>query len=133
MHIYDVVIIGAGPVGLATANGLRHRGINNILVLDQTKAFRRVGQGVDILPNGLKALKCLYNQAYEEVIKTAITNTKPGNSSQSSPKWFFRDLQGEVIRLVSLNFDEWVEKYGEGRISVAWFDLQTALRNLIPT
>ncbi|MEM1393698.1 MAG: NAD(P)/FAD-dependent oxidoreductase [Cyanobacteria bacterium P01_H01_bin.150] len=132
MHIYDVVIIGAGPVGLATANGLRDRGIENILVLDQTKAFRRVGQGVDILPNGLKALKCLSNQAYKEVIKTAITNTKPENYSQSSPKWFFRDLQGEVIRLVSLNFDEWVENYGEGRISVAWFDLQTALRNLIP-
>ena len=133
MHIYDVVIIGAGPVGLATANGLRERGIENILVLDQTRAFRRVGQGVDILPNGLKALKCLSKKAYEEVIKTARTNTKPGNSSQSSPKWFFRDLQGKQIRSITLNFDEWVQNYSEGRISVAWFDLQTALRNLIPT
>jgi len=133
MHIYDVVIIGAGPVGLATANGLRHRGIENILVLDQTRAFRRVGQGVDILPNGLKALKCLSNQAYEEVIKTAITNTRPGNSPQSSPTWFVRDLQGKQIRSIALNFDEWVEDYSEGRISVAWFNLQTALRNLIPT
>lgn len=133
MHIYDVVIIGAGPVGLATANGLRDRGVENILVLDQTRAFRRVGQGVDILPNGLKALKCLSNQAYEEVIKTARTDTKPGNSSQSSPKWFFRDLQGKQIRSITLNFDEWVQNYSEGRISVAWFDLQTALRNLIPT
>ncbi|BAY80752.1 monooxygenase FAD-binding protein [Calothrix parasitica NIES-267] len=132
MHIYDVVIVGAGPVGLATANGLRDRGIENILVLDQTRAFRRVGQGVDILPNGLKALKCLSKEAYEEVIKTAITNTKPGNSSQSSPKWFVRDLQGKQIRSIALNFDEWVKNYSEGRISVAWFDLQTALRNLIP-
>ncbi len=38
--IYDVVIVGAGPVGLATAVGLRKRGIDNILVVDQTRAFR---------------------------------------------------------------------------------------------
>lgn len=132
MHIYDVVIIGAGPVGLAIANGLRYRGIENILVLDQTRAFRRVGQGVDVLPNGLKALKCLSKEAYEEVLKTAVASTKPGNSSQSSPKWFVRDLQGEPIRSITLSFDEWVQNYSEGRISIAWFDLQTALRNLIP-
>lgn len=29
-HIYDVVIVGAGPVGLATAIGLYKRGITNI-------------------------------------------------------------------------------------------------------
>ncbi|MEO1763412.1 MAG: NAD(P)/FAD-dependent oxidoreductase [Cyanobacteria bacterium J06629_18] len=132
MSIYDVVIVGAGPVGLAIANGLRERGIENILVLDQTRAFRKVGQGLDILPNGLKALKCLSQEAYEEVIKIAKSVTKPENSSQSSPKWFVRDLKGEAIRSIALNFDEWVENYGEGRISVSWFDLQTALRNLIP-
>ncbi|MBV6622946.1 MAG: FAD-dependent monooxygenase [Rivularia sp. (in: Bacteria)] len=132
MHIYDVIIIGAGPVGLATANGLRQRGIENILVLDQTKAFRKVGQGVDVLPNGLKALKYLNEQAYEEVIKTAKTVTNTESSSQTLPKWFVRNLQGEKIRSISLDFNEWFENYGEGRISVSWFDLQTALRNLIP-
>jgi 2-polyprenyl-6-methoxyphenol hydroxylase-like FAD-dependent oxidoreductase len=30
--IYDVVIVGAGPVGLATAIGLRKHGIENVLV-----------------------------------------------------------------------------------------------------
>ena len=40
-EIYDVVVIGAGPVGLATALGLRNRGIENILVVDQTRAFRQ--------------------------------------------------------------------------------------------
>ena len=33
--VYDVVVVGAGPVGLATALGLRQRGIDNILVIDQ--------------------------------------------------------------------------------------------------
>lgn len=50
MKIYDVLVIGAGPVGLATAIGLRKRGIDNILVIDQTRAFRQIGQGVDLLP-----------------------------------------------------------------------------------
>ncbi|AFY58343.1 2-polyprenyl-6-methoxyphenol hydroxylase-like oxidoreductase [Rivularia sp. PCC 7116] len=132
MHIYDVIIIGAGPVGLAIANGLRRRGIKNILVLDQTKAFRKVGQGLDVLPNGLKALKYLNEQAYKEVAKTAMTVTNAENSSQPLPKWLVRNLQGEKIRSIALDFNEWFQNYGEGRISVSWFDLQTALRNLIP-
>ncbi|MGB5633838.1 MAG: FAD-dependent oxidoreductase [Waterburya sp.] len=52
-RIYDVLIVGAGPVGLATAIALRERGIDNILVIDQTRSFRPVGQVVDVLPNGL--------------------------------------------------------------------------------
>ena len=28
---YDVVVVGAGPVGLATALGLRQRGVDNLL------------------------------------------------------------------------------------------------------
>lgn len=44
-NIYDVVIVGAGPVGLATAIGLRKCGIENILVIDQARAFRQVGPG----------------------------------------------------------------------------------------
>ncbi|MEO1430470.1 MAG: NAD(P)/FAD-dependent oxidoreductase [Cyanobacteria bacterium J06632_19] len=132
MHIYDVIIIGAGPVGLAIANGLRQRGIENILVLDQTKSFRKVGQGVDVLPNGLKALKYLSEQAYEEATKASMTFTNAKSSSQSLPKWFVRNLQGEKIRSIPLDFDEWFQKYSEGRISISWFNLQTALRNLIP-
>ncbi|MFM2314746.1 MAG: hypothetical protein RLZZ04_4022 [Cyanobacteriota bacterium] len=39
-EVYDVLIVGAGPVGLATAIALRQRGIKNILVIDQTRSFR---------------------------------------------------------------------------------------------
>ena len=132
MHIYDVIIVGAGPVGLATAIGLRQRGIENILVLDQTRAFRQVGQVVDLLPNGLKALRYLNREAYEEVKKAPKIVTRSGNSSQSSSKWFIRDLQGQPIRSIPLNYDEWFKKYGEGRLSITWFNLQTTLRNLLP-
>ena len=132
MHIYDVIIVGAGPVGLATAIGLRQRGINNILVLEQTRAFRQVGQTVDLLPNGLKALRCLDGEAYEEVKKAEEVLNRLNNSSQSLSKWFIRDLQGQIIRSIALNYDEWLKKYGEGRLTISWFNLQTTLRNLIP-
>ncbi|MEB3191661.1 MAG: FAD-dependent oxidoreductase [Snowella sp.] len=65
-HLYDVIIVGAGPVGLATAIALYQRGITNILVIDQTQEFRPVGQGLDLLPNGLKALRYIDEQ-YEQI------------------------------------------------------------------
>ena len=76
-HTYDVLIIGAGPVGLATALGLYQRGIDNILVLDQTHSFRQAGQTVDLLPNGLKALKCISNEAYQQIKLSSYTFSKP--------------------------------------------------------
>ena len=132
MPIYDVIIVGAGPVGLATAIGLRQRGIKNILVLDQTRAFRKVGTGFLVLPNGLKALKCLDKQAYEEVKKASLIITQTETSSQTSSQWFLRDLQGKPIHSTSLDFNECLRNYGEGLLQISWFDLQTTLRNLIP-
>lgn len=70
--IYDVLIVCAGPVGLASAIALRQRGINNILVIDQARSFRSVGQTVDILPNGLKALKCIDENAYQQIESTGL-------------------------------------------------------------
>lgn len=142
MKIYDVVIVGAGPVGLATAIGLRKSGIENILVVDQTRAFRQVGQVLDLLPNGLKSLKCLDEKAYAAVKETGMgfmNFQKPTGDKipaekppKISPKWVYKDLQGNTVRSIPLEFDHWVENYGEGRVSIAWYDLQTTLRNLIP-
>ena len=169
--IYDVAIVGAGPVGLSTAVGLRDRNINNILVLDRTRAFRQVGQIVDVLSNGLKALKYIAPQAYEAVRLAAAQPFQPGqtrdrrnpnqttdqipektpdkiaaetvkavaqslnrsqSSSQSSARWVYRDFQGNVLRAISLDDRDWVRQYGEGRSSLTWYNLQTALRQLLP-
>ncbi|MGA1621169.1 MAG: FAD-dependent oxidoreductase [Synechocystis sp.] len=125
---YDVLIIGAGPVGLATAIGLQQRGINNILVIDQTRAFRPVGQFVDLLPNGLKALRAIAESAYEAM-------GIPKLASEVTPKvekyWYRKNLQGDITHAIPLSFHHWQQKYGEGRISLPWFSLQTNLRNLI--
>jgi 2-polyprenyl-6-methoxyphenol hydroxylase-like FAD-dependent oxidoreductase len=144
--VYDVLIVGAGPVGLATAIALRKRGINNILVIDQTREFRRVGQVVDLLPNGLKALKYIDVDAYQQVRGTTLNATQQihkkdvaGNPSEIKGKqapsnrvWHHKNLQGKIIRSVPLDFEIWFERYGEGRVSIAWFDLQTKLRSLLP-
>lgn len=123
-QVYDVLIIGAGPVGLATAIALHQRGIDNVLVLDQTRSFRRVGQVVDILPNGLKALKYIDKQAYHQI-----------ESKKSSQKrsWNQKNLQGQIIRSTLLDYEYWFNRYGEGRVTISWYDLQTTLRNLLPT
>ncbi|WP_341530216.1 NAD(P)/FAD-dependent oxidoreductase [Nostoc sp. UHCC 0302] len=128
MKIFDVVIIGAGPIGLATALGLNKRGITNVLVLDQTRAFRQVGQIVDILPNGLKVLKSLVPDAYDEVKAIGLKSVNPN----LSPKWVYRDLQGELIRSIPLEFEVWSKAYGEGRVAITWYELQTTFRNLLP-
>jgi len=129
-EIYDVVIVGAGPIGLATAIGLYKRGIENILVIDQTRAFRQIGRGLDLLPNGLKALKSLDINAYTAVTQPTLSNQQ--NSPTTSSAWSVKNLQGQLIRSIPLSFDHWFQKYGEGRVSIAWYELQTILRNLLP-
>lgn len=145
-EIYDVVVVGAGPIGLATAIGLRKRGIENVLVVDQTRAFREVGQGLDLLPNGLQALKHLDPNAYEEVKKIGlaflnsnqfngqktIEPTQEQQPPKTSPQWAYKNLQGQIIRSISLSFDDWFKDYGEGRVSISWYNLQTTLRQLLP-
>jgi len=127
--IYDVVIVGAGPIGLATAIGLYKRGIENILVIDQTRAFRQVGQVLDLLPNGLKALKCLDVNAYTAVKQNTLFNQQ--NFTQTPPVWSLKNFQGELIHSISLSFDYWFQKYAEGRVSIFWYELQTILRNVL--
>ena len=145
--LFDVLIVGAGPVGLATAVALKNRGIDNILVIDQTTSFRRAGQRVDILPNGLKAIKYMDEQAYQKLIEISsksskILNRNNSNSSHSETEekkvakkliWHQKNLQGEIIRSTPLDFETWFNLYGEGRVSIPWYDLQTILRNLLPS
>lgn len=140
-ELYDVLIVGAGPVGLATAIALRKRGINNILVIDRTRDFRRVGQVVDLLPNGLKALRYIDEKAFEQVMATGLdfmplrSQKSEDNEAKTSKKqfWSRKNLKGEVILAMSLDFDFWLERYGEGRASLSWYDLQTCLRKLLPS
>lgn len=146
-RVYDVLIVGAGPVGLATAIALYRRGIKNILVIDRTREFRQVGQVVDLLPNGLKALKYIDELAYLKVKEAGLEFRKPpahnnpdDENSASKQKtqppkkaWHHKNLEGKIILSIPLDFDTWFNRYGEGRVSLSWFELQTTLRNLLPS
>ncbi|MFP4133173.1 MAG: FAD-dependent oxidoreductase [Halothece sp.] len=126
---YDILIIGTGPVGLATAVGLYQQGIENFLVIDQTRSFRKAGQVVDLLPNGLKAIKSIDPKAYQQLKSASNTEANPSQKSV----WQRRNLKGEVTSSIPLDFNYWFQKYGEGRISISWYDLQTCLRSLLPS
>ncbi|NEO74029.1 MAG: FAD-dependent monooxygenase [Moorea sp. SIO3H5] len=143
--VCDIVIVGAGPVGLATAIGLQQRGISNFIVLDQTRAFRRVGQVIDLLPNGLKALNHIAPSAYEAVKQTGMEFFQKAQANQNpettinkqklpktSPQWVHKNLKGEQIHSIPLSYESWFKDYGEGRVSISWYDLQTTLRNQLP-
>jgi 2-polyprenyl-6-methoxyphenol hydroxylase-like FAD-dependent oxidoreductase len=135
--VYDVLIVGAGPVGLATAIALRQRGINNILVLDQTRNFRQVGQTVDLLPNGLKAIKYIDEEAYKQIKETGLKFLQPPKNNNSNDKnsevkekkppqkraWHHKNLQGKIIHSIPLDFEYWFNRYGGGRVSISWYRL----------
>jgi 2-polyprenyl-6-methoxyphenol hydroxylase-like FAD-dependent oxidoreductase len=117
---YDVLIVGAGPVGLSLAIGLQSRGVENFLVIDQTRAFRPAGQMVDLLPNGLKGLGVICPETLAALLAAGQKD------SPTAPKgaWTRKNLQGATIRSVSLDFEDWVRRYGAGRLSLPWFELQ---------
>lgn len=54
----DVLIIGGGIAGLAAARALTRRGAK-VRVLEQAGAFREVGAGLQISPNGARVLQAL--------------------------------------------------------------------------
>ncbi|MDR9402904.1 MAG: hypothetical protein RI580_05630 [Halothece sp. Uz-M2-17] len=43
------------------------------------------------------------------------------------------NLKGEISSSISINFKDWLEEYGEGRISLPWYEIQTQLRQLLPS
>ena len=53
-----IVIVGGGIGGMATALALSQKNIKSVL-LEQSAEFKEVGEGIQVGPNGYKALEML--------------------------------------------------------------------------
>ncbi len=122
-HVYDVVIVGGGQSGLATAYGLKRERVNNILILDESKegfegpwetyarmVTLRTPKGLTPIDYGLPALTpqawyeaCYGARAWEELDKI------PRGVWMEYLRWYRRVLdlpvrnEAKVERIVPLD------------------------------
>ncbi len=95
-------------------------------------------------PRPESLLKCVDYNAYEAVKTASLTFVNFQQSddkktteiiepkhSKLSPEWVYKN-QVQKVRSIPLSFDVWFKQYGEGRVSISWYDLQTTLRQLLP-
>lgn len=68
---HDVVIVGGGIVGLATAIALRARGVD-VAILERAARLRPVGAAIGLFPNGLRALAAVSPSVHARVTAAAI-------------------------------------------------------------
>ncbi|GMY11182.1 FAD-dependent urate hydroxylase [Fagus crenata] len=102
MEEEDVVIVGAGIAGLATAVALKRVGIR-ALVIEKSGGLRAAGATLSLYPNGWLALDALgvahkFINLYAPCRRTYITNVDTGTTQEVS---FTRaDRSGAVLRVV---------------------------------
>lgn len=113
-----VGIIGAGPAGLATAIALRKQGIN-VYVYEKAKAFRPIGAGLNLSPNGLKSLKAIDPDIFEQL------------QTQASQIKKFKLRTSKIgFPLITQNITG--NDYDCPFMAVRWFKLQEILRSKLP-
>jgi salicylate hydroxylase len=69
---YDVVVIGGGTVGLATAVGLYERKIQRVKVYEKATQLRPIGALLGLFPNGFTALKGISSSVADEVLEVSL-------------------------------------------------------------
>lgn len=113
----QLLIIGAGPVGLLTALGAHARGCKRILITDQTRAFTRVGDTIDLQPNGMKALRLVAPQVSDVLRKDGI---------RERTSWLNWDVNGNRLPTISVQHNE------EPLVTTHRSSLQRALIDALP-
>lgn len=112
-----VGIIGAGPAGLATAIALRKQGLD-VHIYDQARAFRPIGAGLTLSPNGLRSL--------ETIDADVVQHLKCQGSQLTCFK--VRTSRGWPIITQRMAGD----KYDQPFMAIRWFCLQETMRSQLP-
>ncbi|KAK2995474.1 hypothetical protein RJ640_009999 [Escallonia rubra] len=87
-EVEDVVIVGAGIAGLATAVALKRYGVR-ALVLERSEGLRAMGAGLTLFPNAWLALEALgvdhkLSPLYSPSTKGFLTNIQSGATQEVS-------------------------------------------------
>ena len=113
-HDCDVVIVGGGIAGLATAVGLCNAGIRNIQVLEKAQSLRPVGAAIGLFPNGLRALQEVSEVVHKRVLHSSIVSIRS----------LLYDLSGALVKETDLAG----QAPGSSRITyLVWYLLQQYL------
>lgn len=117
--VLDLLIIGAGPVGLCVAVGALARGAKNVLVVDQARAFRKIGQPLDLLPNAMRTLTAI-SPTIRKNMEPFICEPPPGHVRETC-----RSFKGDIVSSTRLS------EFGELAVLV-WWELQQVLLDSLP-
>jgi salicylate hydroxylase len=117
----DVVIIGAGPGGLAAAHALLRQGLR-VKVFERAKAFRQIGAALGLFPNAYKALDAIDPALCPQVLGVGV---EPTQQTVQQPN-------GEILFQGVPPFASLKEKYGYPFQWLGWFRLQSVLYNALP-
>ncbi len=104
----NVVIVGGGIAGLATAVALCRSGVRGVRIFEKTESMRPIGAAIGLFPNGLRALNEISPRVHERVLESAIRTRR----------YVMCNLDGDVVR----------DKEGRGNTTLlVWYLLQQYL------
>lgn len=112
-------IVGAGMGGLATAAALYRAGFD-ITVYEQARQFRRIGAGIQMTPNAVKALRGL---GLEEPLRAVAFQAREGLNRDSRT--------GEVTNRIELG-DKIIAQCGAPLLTMHRGDLHDVLASAVP-
>ena len=123
---YDLLIIGAGPVGLATALGALHRRVKKVLVVEQARELGQAGQPVDIFPNGTKSLQALHPEIVGKLRKSNFRGKGGGDEVGMR----YVNVDGDFVEhYLDEHLKKEIRSHG---MSMRWHTLQRNLVDLLP-
>ena len=142
---YDVILIGGGITGLATAAALLHREQfppSRLLILEKARMIQPIGATLGLFPNGLAALESICPILAQEVISSGVTyRGVVVHDVSSCEEWNQQKEEEEVVRTIASKKEEENGSKNRGNSGggrgktkahvLAWYLLQQALMGTI--